>query len=313
VPAESPFAFYGVEPSFRLLGVWRPQVRGGGVIFTLGVILVLLKQRSGRELIYARDLVGAYIAGRLLGVPTVFEAHGLPHGRMSRWLMRDLLGREAVAGVVVISQALKDLLGPLIGPHADAKTIVARDAADPIPEVPREPASSEAPQVGYVGHLYPGRGVELIQGLARRLPEFRFHLIGGNERDIRALRAHTTLPNLELHGFVAPSDLPRLYRRLDILLMPYQRKVGVQSGRSDTARWMSPMKMFEYMAAGRPIVASDLPALREVLRHEENALLAPPDDPEAWIAALRRLAEQAVRNNGPYSDNTSAAALRWLG
>ena len=56
----------------------------------------------------------------------------------------------------------------------------------------------------------------------------------------------------------------------------------------------SPLKLFDYMAAGVPIVASDLPALREVLRHEENALLARPDDPDAFAAAVRRMLADPV-------------------
>ena len=52
---------------------------------------------------------------------------------------------------------------------------------------------------------------------------------------------------------------------------------------------MSPLKLFEYMAAGKPILASDIPALREVLRDGETALLLPPGDAQAWAAAARRL------------------------
>ena len=51
----------------------------------------------------------------------------------------------------------------------------------------------------------------------------------------------------------------------------------------------SPLKLFDYMAAGVPIVASDLPALREVLRHEQNALLATPGDPDSFAAAVQRI------------------------
>jgi glycosyltransferase involved in cell wall biosynthesis len=47
--------------------------------------------------------------------------------------------------------------------------------------------------------------------------------------------------------------------------------------------------MFEYMSTGKPIISSDLPVLREVLVHEQNALLVPPDDVDAWEAAVRRL------------------------
>ena len=52
---------------------------------------------------------------------------------------------------------------------------------------------------------------------------------------------------------------------------------------------MSPLKVFEYMAAGKPILASDIPALREILRDGETALLLPPGEPEAWAAAARAL------------------------
>jgi glycosyltransferase involved in cell wall biosynthesis len=58
-----------------------------------------------------------------------------------------------------------------------------------------------------------------------------------------------------------------------------------------SARYTSPLKLFEYMAAGKPIVASDLPALAEVLRHGENALLAEAGNPDALAAAIRRVLE----------------------
>ena len=54
---------------------------------------------------------------------------------------------------------------------------------------------------------------------------------------------------------------------------------------------MSPLKMFEYMASGRPIIASDLPVLREVLEHERNAILVAPDDINGWVRSIQYLAD----------------------
>ena len=70
----------------------------------------------------------------------------------------------------------------------------------------------------------------------------------------------------------------------NVLLMPYQQRVEASSG-GDISRYLSPMKVFEYMACGRPILSSDLPVLREALS-EENAVLLPPTDVEAWVQAL---------------------------
>ena len=78
-------------------------------------------------------------------------------------------------------------------------------------------------------------------------------------------------------------------KSVDVLLMPYQRSVSIGVANQDTAGWMSPMKMFEYMATGVPIISSDLPVLAEVLDHKKNALLVSPERIEDWIRALDRL------------------------
>jgi glycosyltransferase involved in cell wall biosynthesis len=85
--------------------------------------------------------------------------------------------------------------------------------------------------------------------------------------------------------------------------MPYQYEVSIGIDFHDTARWMSPMKMFEYMASGVTVISSDLPVLREILQDGFNALLVEPNDSNAWTSALlslmhdselpRRLALQA--------------------
>ena len=76
---------------------------------------------------------------------------------------------------------------------------------------------------------------------------------------------------------------------VDLLLMPYQNKVSIGVRGQDTSRWMSPMKMFEYMAAGQAIVASDLPVLREILVHKHNAILTKADDVIEWETAIKML------------------------
>ena len=79
---------------------------------------------------------------------------------------------------------------------------------------------------------------------------------------------------------------------LDVGTMPYPPAGELPTG---FAQAMSPLKLFEYMAAGVPIVASDLPALREILSDGNNALLTPPGDPQALATAIRSLLESPAR------------------
>jgi glycosyltransferase involved in cell wall biosynthesis len=92
---------------------------------------------------------------------------------------------------------------------------------------------------------------------------------------------------------VEPGQVERYRKAMDVLLVPYQKSVLIQ-GRLDTAQWMSPLKVFEYMASRRPMVISDLPVLREVV-NERNAIIVPPDDMDQWRQALVRLRDPALR------------------
>ncbi len=119
-----------------------------------------------------------------------------------------------------------------------------------------------------------------------------FLIFGGNDHDVAALRKISKPRNFYLKGYLTPAKVPEIMAAMDLLVMPYQRSVSIGVKADDTGRWMSPMKMFEYMATGVPFIASDLPTLREVLRDRQNCLLAKPDDPVHWSNCLRLLLDK---------------------
>jgi glycosyltransferase involved in cell wall biosynthesis len=266
----------------------------------------------GADLVYTRLPQAAAISSAL-GMKVILEVHDFPQGTWGPLLFRLFLKGHGAQRMVVITHALASDLEAKYGvPAAPPFTVVAPDGVD-LDRYRDLPAPAEArrrlgmisalqPQgklpgslperftVGYTGHLYRGRGVELLLGLARSLPQITFLLAGGEPADVARLQAEARslhLENLVLTGFIPNADLPRYQAACDVLLMPYQRSVAASSG-GDIGRYLSPMKMFEYLACGRAILSTDLPVLREVL-NPENAVLLPPDDLEAWAAALRLL------------------------
>jgi glycosyltransferase involved in cell wall biosynthesis len=289
--AVDDFAFYGVEPgSFRLEKLPRPERKGGGAVYAAAMAQRLAAHRRRADLVYCRDPWGGATAA-LLRLPLVFEAHGLPGGRFQRALWRQMTRSRGFVAMVAISDALRrDIQAEGLLPGRDC--IVAHDAAD----VPVRRAAAAArpsgsrPRVGYVGNLYKGRGMELLIEVARRMPDVQFDVVGGSESDIARWRATRPPANVAFHGFHPPSSLGAFYAGFDVVVMPHSRE-GVlgAAGLSDISRWTSPMKMFEYMASGVPLVASDLPVLQEVLRHGENALIARSDDPADWMEKIRGL------------------------
>lgn len=288
-------AFYGVPASFAVDKLARPRRRGGGAVYAAGIAARLWQARREVDLVYCRDLVGASMAAALR-LPLAFELHGLPAGGWALAALRRLVRAPSLVGLVAISDALRTDARAAGVAAAGKPFVVAHDAADAPTDLARGPRRPGPPRVGYVGNLYRGRGVELVVELARALPEVAFELVGGSEADLARWRAGGLADNLRLHGFVPPAQLGALYADLDVVLLPHPRHgvVGA-TGASDISRWTSPMKMFEYMASGAAIIASDLPVLGEVLRHDHNAVIAPAGDVPAWTAALRALLADAPR------------------
>lgn len=247
--------------------------------------------RRRQALVYARSATLA-LAGARRGRRVILELHGLPAPGSGRARdLQALLGHRALRRIVPISQALaQDLHGRHGAPHDDCDVVVAHDAAEPGPR-PGPPATRDGPlRVGYFGHLYPGKGMETIAELAPLLPDMRFEVYGGRNADIARWRHATAAQsNLHLHGHVPHEKVRGLMAECDILVAPYAARVA-HAGGGEIGAWMSPLKLFEYMAAERPIVVSDLPVLREVATDGVTALMPAPDHAPDWAAALRRLA-----------------------
>ena len=287
-------AFYGLEPRFAL-----SRVQGGELRL---VRRFLYSWRTAAqlacaapELLFGRDYHTLALLAHRAGPPLALEVHQPPGHAFERRLMGRLLAAPRLALLVSISQALADEYRARY-PHLRAPILVAHDGADapagPLP--PPRPAGRPL-ELGYVGNLYPGKGMELIECLAARLPQAVFHVLGGTPADVAAWRARVALPNVRLHGHVPHAEAQARMRDVDVLLAPYRAAVLIGGGGADIGRWMSPLKVFEYMASGRPLVASDLPVLREVLVDGVNARLAPADDVEAWARILEELAREPAQ------------------
>jgi len=282
----------------RLSTVALP-VRGAiGALAAIGLMRAIAS-RAARPTILSRNLYASYGLA-LAGIPHFYETHQLGLGRLRR-LEHFILTRPFVR-TILISAMLKTILEQ----HHQLRlkdALILHDAAPSgivrLSQDKRQLARAEllqqaglppAPFVaGYFGHLYAGRGLEVIEAMAAAHGDVPFLVFGGNEADLASHRARAHPQNLHYVGYVPHRRAQKAMLACDALLMPYQRSVSIGVEGQDTARWMSPMKMFEYMASGNAILSSDLPVLSEVLRHGQNALLVAPDDTGAWIEALGRV------------------------
>ena len=136
---------------------------------------------------------------------------------------------------------------------------------------PLDPDHLARPRIVHLGRLSGERGLEIFKFIAAQ-----------NVCDMTIVGGDESVPGAENIAPVPLSQVPLWYDQADCVLLPYQPEIP-------TIATMSPIKLFEALAAGRPIIASDLPTIREVLEHEKTGLLVPPRDCAAWLAAIQRL------------------------
>jgi glycosyltransferase involved in cell wall biosynthesis len=254
--------------------------------------------RWGADVIYTWALQAA-VFGRLAGRTTVMEFHDFPMGNNGPLLFKLYQGFKGRKLTLCTTRALAEGMeerfrmrlpeGELqIAPNG---TETERYAALPGPEKARkELGLNQAFTVGYSGHFYPGRGMQLLTDIARLLPEVNFLWMGGRQEDILPWQQELTeqsIRNVCITGFIPNSRLPLYQAAADVLVMPYGKKISGSSG-GDISRVINPMKMFDYLAAGRPIIASEVPVFHEILT-KETAIFCEPDNGRDWAKAIKDL------------------------
>ena len=328
-PPRDPFAFYGL-PRLETLNIEVVPVTGPPAARRTGYLTFGVGRAMGRvrqDVIFTRDLGLAAILvrlPRLVRGPVVYEAHTIAadeaaerdrmltgaaaasSAKLKRLATRDASVWRRADAYVTITAGLKAELERRFGMRTNVADVpdgvrlpaasVERPPLDSQPQTSTlpQPPTSTLPQpvftIGYAGHLYPWKGVDLIVEAVAALPDVRALILGGHPQEPDLARVQAFAAQLDcasritFTGLVSPPEVASHLQHADVLVLP-------NPASAVSSAYTSPLKLFEYMGSGRPIVASDLPSIREVLTHERNALLIAAGNPQALTAAIRRLME----------------------
>ena len=186
------------------------------------------------------------------------------------------------------------------------KFIVLHDACDLKDFKSEIIIKKKVKKILYLGSFYKGRGIEVIQKLSKLTPNIDYYLYGQRDEKVKPGK------NFKVFQHVSYSESTKLIKSADLLLMPYQSKVSINSKNfnDEISKFISPLKMFEYLATGIPIVSSDLKVLREILINQKNSVLIRNySNPFSWKKAIFDLSNNySLRKY--ISKNSKATATR---
>lgn len=288
-----PFEYYAVKRNFKITyisSLYFPQLGRVGfwiesILFAEQVARIVWQMKP--DIVYSRDpftLLNLYF----WKVKCVWETH------TGEWntLLRVCIKR--FAKIIAISKGLADFY--LSKGISAEKIIIAHDGVDLEQFTVSADFRTARKRLGisihkkivlYVGHLYGWKGVDTLLDASKLIDgNTQVVIIGGTDVEISVLLKK--YPQVLFLGYRPYRELPINQKIADVLIVPNSATNMVSK------LYTSPLKVFAHMASGVPIIASDLPSIREVL-NENNAILVSPDDPTELAFAIVRVLENTVR------------------
>jgi glycosyltransferase involved in cell wall biosynthesis len=289
---ESPEEFFGVKLAFAIERLTIPDI-AGNLHYVPKMIrpLLFLFQRMAFswkaaryikanhfDLIYGRDEWVLWPLIYQIETPLVWESHEAKCSALARALI------SACKKCIVISEGIKDVY--LRQGIPDKYLYVAHDAVDDRffePHISVDEArmhtniNTHKPVVLYIGGLEVWKGVETLCRATQGQSNFETYIIGGTEHEIRAY--HARYPETHFLGARPYRELPICQQAADILVIPNSARESVSS------EYTSPLKLFSYMTAKKPIVASRVSSITRVL-HDDEAFFFIPDDSQSLRSVI---------------------------
>lgn len=306
------FKFYLVKKTFNLLILNVFKFWIFKEFQTLLFILYRLFKKK-YDLIYSRSIQISWFLS-IFGNSTVLELHS-PPSKKTLYFLKYLLKKNKIKKLIVINQALKRYFKNHYNLNKNLIIEVHPDASDKhyLNKRTINKTKIKNNSVGYLGHLYQGRGIDLIIKLAKHLPKNNFYIVGGTRSHLETWKQQIKSDNIFFLGFKDQLECNYLRKKFDYLIAPYQSKVFVHGSINpktknktlETSKWMSPLKIFEYMSSRKPIISSNLKSIKEILTHNQDAILCDPNNFFEWKNAIIKL-----NNNKNFAKKISTNAYK---
>jgi len=145
-------------------------------------------------------------------------------------------------------------------------------------------------KIGYFGSLYKSRGLELIKKLAKIDKKNEYYLYG-DLTNINYFK-YKNLKNLHFKNHIPYKDIPEKLSKMDILMLPYVSAITVAGDVGDITKYTSPLKLFDYLSAGKIIICSDYKVLKEVINKNNAIFVKNFKNINSWKSEINRLSNQ---------------------
>ena len=276
---------YNINYKFKVISIFNNFVLLNFVIRIIFALKILSKNTEKNALFLSRSIIFSLIAC-LFSKKIILELHHEITGisKIIYWLLKKLNLIENLKYIFLSSNL------NYIYKINKEKYLVLDDAVN-LADFNKKKGIKYKKTCVYVGSFFEGKGVEQIFRLAKKNKKTFFHIYG----EKKYLRENKKEKNVKIFDYINYSKIPTIISRYEVALMPYQRKVRGR-GSIWLQKYMSPLKMFDYMAAKMIIIASNLKVYKHILKNNFNCILVNVNEDEKWSKAIRLAFKKNYKN-----------------
>jgi hypothetical protein len=285
--------------------------------FSLKVLYKVLNSNVKPDIILSRSVICSLLLASL-NKKNILEIHHDIRGftKILFHILVKLYFKKNIIFVVLNHKLALDLK------ITNLKYLILDDAAD-IQNLKKRNKKIYENTCVYVGSFFKGKGIKLIHNLSKIAPELKFHIYGDLSTLDKNYVKILTRPNVKFMGFINYAQVKHVLKRYHIALMPYDKKIMGRSSNLEISKYISPLKMFDYLSAGNIIFASNLKVFSHILKHNVNSFILNNTNIYEWRNSINKVFNNldnfkyikfnSIRYSKKYSwENRSIKLLKYL-
>ena len=271
--SDNIFNFYNIKKKFKLKRLKSFKKFPLGIKFYLFSILSIIESGKLKPDIYiTRNFFTCFLL-ILLKKKTIIELHhGLKsESRIVRFIVKNFnfLNSKYIVKLIAITNYAKN---HYVNKYSiKSNKIIILPSGSSIKENYQYKINKKKFNIGYFGSLYKSRGLDLIIKLAS-IDSKNDYYVYGNKKKVKLSFSKKIEKNLYLNDYVPYKKISKILLNMDLLLMPYTSSITVAGDVGDITKYTSPLKLFDYLCVGRPIICSNFNVLKEIIANNKNAI-----------------------------------------
>ena len=283
---------YLLKKSFVIDSFFKNKIKRGFFTYLIYSFKIYneLKNKKKNSLIISRSILPALILN-ILGLKTILEVHTELRGltKIIFLISKYLISIDKFKFILIHRNLNNKLL-------LQKKQFIVLDDCVDLRDFNFK--AKKKNQCAYTGSFVKGKGVEIIIKISKKLPNVKFNLYG-NKRTLNS-SLHDEIrnsKNIVLNNYVTYNRIPMILKTNKVLLMPYEKEAGVLIDDLDVSSYISPLKLFDYLASGSIIIASRKKAYNHILKNYYNCFLINSFNEDEWSKKIVKIINNKFKSN----------------